>query len=87
MSVYILQVKQLLGVVLPLLTATAESEPSKAAVTSAAAGLGLLLKGLGRGAAEGQHLEAASKMAQALLHGRALCQVRRVCLGRKKAAR
>ena len=69
------QSKHVLGVALPLLTSPAEYDTSKVAVAAAAAALGHVLKQLGRGAVEVVHLEAASKMAQALLHGRAICQV------------
>lgn len=70
------QAKHVLGTVLPLLTSPAEYDTSKVAVAAAAGALGQLLKQLGRGAVGAEHLEATTKMAQALLHGRAICQVR-----------
>jgi hypothetical protein len=69
------QAKHLLAGTLPLLTSPAEYDTSKVAVAAAAGSLGHLLKKLGRGAVEAEHLLATSKMAQALLHGRAICQV------------
>lgn len=73
------QARHVLGVVLPLLTSPAEYDTSKVAVAAAAAALGHLLKALGRGAVEAEQLLATSKMATALLHGRAICQVGGVC--------
>lgn len=69
------QTRLVLNVAMPLLSSPAEYDNSKIAVASAAGALGHLLKKLGRGAVDAVHLEAASKMAQALLHGNAVCQV------------
>jgi len=74
------QARHVLGVVLPLLTSPAEYDTSKVAVAAAAAALGQLLKALGRGAVEGEQLMATCKMATALLHGRAICQVGGMCV-------
>lgn len=69
------QTKHVLGVALPLLTSPTAFDTSKVAVAAAAGALGHLLKQLGHGAVEWLHLEATVKMAQALLQGRAICQV------------
>lgn len=69
------QVTHVLGVALPLLTSPVDHDTSKVAVAAAAAALAQVLKQLGRGAVGGQHLEATSNMARALLQGRAICQV------------
>jgi hypothetical protein len=62
--------------VLPRLISSSEHDTSKVAVAAAAGALAQLLKQLGRGAVVADHLAATSKMAQQLLHGTAICQVR-----------
>jgi hypothetical protein len=70
------QTQHVLGAVLPLLISSSEHDTSKVAVAAAAGALAQLLKQLDRGAVVADHLAATSKMAQELLQGTAICQVR-----------